>query len=443
MDATPLSSSVSVDGTVTARRERGRSTSRLALYGVSAGAMTAFSLPLAAMPAQAAATGHDLASSSFLATVFLAGIVAGELGAAAFIARTGTRVAILVGLVLLGAPSLMVAASAEFGVWVACGAVRGLGFALVVIAAAAIAAASAADGKLGAELGWYGVAAGVPSIVALPLGLHLGETAGFWAVHVLAASAALGALAAAAALPGRRGRAPESAAATDAALRSGRRAARAGIRTMSRSPRAIVHAAALAAGAATNGLFVVFVPLAGPAGGTAVVALLALAVGAPAGRVVAGRFGDRLGPRALLAPALVLCGGGLALSAVTAVTADPAVFVLGACAAGFGFGVLQNATLQALCEGRPGGELAAASALWNLAYDLGLAIGTFGFGLLGGLMAPTVAAAIAGAALPLVVGAWAVFCGRRSRSARAGSYDRTADAATTTGVRNTAETPTA
>jgi MFS family permease len=440
MDATPLSSSVSVDGIVTARRGRGRSTPRLALYGVSAGAMTAFSLPLAAMPAQAAAMGHDLASSSFLATVFLAGIVAGELGAAAFIARTGTRVAILVGLVLLGAPSLVVAASAEFGVWVACGAVRGLGFALVVIAAAAIAAASAADGKLGAELGWYGVAAGVPSIVALPLGLHLGEIAGFWAVHVLAASAALGALAAAAALPARRDRAPESAAATDAALRRGRRSARAGILTMSRSPRAIVHAAALAAGAATNGLFVVFVPLAGPAGGTAVVALLALAFGAPAGRVVAGRFGDRIGPRALLAPALVLCGGGLALSAVTAV---PAVFVLGACAAGFGFGVLQNATLQALCEGRPGGELAAASALWNLAYDLGLAIGTLGFGLLGGLMAPTVAAAIAGVALPLAVGAWAVSGGRRSRSARAGSYDRTADAATAAGVRNTAETPTA
>jgi MFS family permease len=358
--------------------------------------MTAFSLPLAAVPAQAAAAGHDPMASSLLATVFLAGIVAGELGAAAVIARIGTRAAIITGLVLLGVPSLIVAVSSDVGTWVACGAVRGVGFAFVVIAAAAIVAAGAGDDRLGAELGWYGVAAGLPSIVALPFGLQLGQAVGFWAVHLLAASAALGALGGAIALPGRPRREDARGATPDSAYVRGRDSDRAGIRTMLRSRRAIGLAAALAAGAATNGMFVVLVPLGGHGDGADVLALLVLAVGAPAGRVIAGRVGDRVGPAALIAPSLAMCGGGLAISASVGAHT---VFVLGACAAGFGFGVLQNATLQALCSDRPVRELAAASALWNLAYDLGLAIGTVAFGLFAGILAPATGPAIVGAVL--------------------------------------------
>ena len=375
-----------------------RANPRVAPYVVAAGSMTAFSLPLAAVPAQAAAAGHDPMASSLLATVFLAGIVAGELGAAAVIARIGTRAAIISGLVLLGVPSLIVAVSSDVGTWVACGAVRGVGFAFVVIAAAAIVAAGAGDDRLGAELGWYGVAAGLPSIVALPFGLQLGQAVGFWAVHLLAASAALGALGGAIALPGRPRREDARGATPDAAYVRGRDRGRdrAGIRTMLRSRRAIVLAAALAAGAATNGMFVVLVPLGGPGEGADVLALLVLAVGAPAGRVIAGRVGDRVGPAALIAPSLAMCGGGLAISASVGAHS---VFVLGACAAGFGFGALQNATLQALCSDRPVRELPAASALWNLAYDLGLAIGTVAFGLFAGILAPATGAAIVGAVL--------------------------------------------
>jgi len=380
----------------TVSREPRRTAPKSAVYAVAAGSMTAFSLPLAAVPAQAAAVGQDLTASSLLATVFLAGIVAGELGAAAVIARIGTRAAVIAGLVLLGVPSVVVAVSSDVGIWAACGAVRGLGFALVVIAAAAIVAAGAGDDRLGAELGWYGVAAGLPSIVALPLGLQLGEAVGFWAVHLLAAFAALAALGGAALLPGRPRREHDTIATSDAAADRTVDPGRAGLRTMLRSPRAIALAAALAAGAATNGMFVVLVPLVGPGDGVDVVALLALAVGAPAGRVVAGRLGDRIGPAVLIPPSLATCGAGLALSASVGMQA---VFVLGAGAAGFGFGALQNATLQALCSDRPLRELAAASALWNLAYDLGLAIGTVAFGLLAVITAPATGAAIAGALL--------------------------------------------
>ena len=362
--------------------------------------MTAFSLPLAVVPAQAAAAGQDLTASSLLATVFLAGIVAGELGAAAVIGRIGTRAAVIAGLVLLGVPSLVVAVSSDVGIWAACGAVRGLGFALVIIATAAIVAAGAGDDRLGAELGWYGVAAGLPSIVALPFGLQLGQAVGFWAVHLLAAAAALAALGGAVALPGRSRRGDDTVATSDAAARRSGDPGRAGLRTMLRSPRAIALAAALAAGAATNGVFVVLVPLGGTGDGADVLALLALAVGAPAGRVVAGRIGDRIGPAVLIAPSLATCGGGLALSASGGMHA---LFVLGACAAGFGFGAVQNSTLQALCSDRPLGELAAASALWNLAYDLGLAIGTVAFALLAAITAPATGAAIVGTLLVVSV----------------------------------------
>src|SRR5688572_22770026 len=73
---------------------------------VAAGAMTAFSLPLASAHAQVAAAGGDGVAASMLTTVFYAGIVGGELLAAGVIARIGIRRAIVVGLIGLGLPSL-------------------------------------------------------------------------------------------------------------------------------------------------------------------------------------------------------------------------------------------------------------------------------------------------------------------------------------------------
>jgi MFS family permease len=341
--------------------------------------MTAFSLPLASVHAQVAAAGVDAVGASMLTTVFYAGIVCGELLAAGVISRIGLRRATVAGLIGLGVPSLVAACWPRYELWVLCNALRGVGFAFVVIATAAIVAAAALDDRLGSALGHYGLIVGVPSLVALPLGLVLADSGGYRVVLIAAAAAALGVLPLARRLP----RAAEElgvepGSAPDGANARGRRPDGAGMRDILASSHVVAPLVALALAAASSAVLIVLVPIAPSAPSAGLWALMALAASAPAARFSAGRLGDRLGSRTLLVPGLVLCVTGLAF----AVMADHApALVAGSLFVGCGFGVVQNASLQALCEKRPARELAAASALWNFAYDLGLAVGGSGVGI--------------------------------------------------------------
>jgi predicted MFS family arabinose efflux permease len=53
----------------------------------------------------------------------------------------------------------------------------------------------------------------------------------------------------------------------------------------------------------------------------------------------------------------------------------------GAFAFGIGFGVLQNATLCLMFARAPEGSEGTVSAIWNASYDLGMAAGALGAGL--------------------------------------------------------------
>jgi predicted MFS family arabinose efflux permease len=60
---------------------------------------------------------------------------------------------------------------------------------------------------------------------------------------------------------------------------------------------------------------------------------------------------------------------------------SPAAVIGGAVLFGVGFGVLQNATLCLMFARAPEGSEGAVSAIWNAAYDLGMAVGALGAGL--------------------------------------------------------------
>jgi predicted MFS family arabinose efflux permease len=93
---------------------------------------------------------------------------------------------------------------------------------------------------------------------------------------------------------------------------------------------------------------------------------------------VAGRLGDRGGAERLLASGLILTVLGMG---ALAMTGSPAAVVAGSLAFGIGFGLLQNTTL-ALMYGRAPTEALTVSAIWNAAYDLGMAAGALIAGLL-------------------------------------------------------------
>lgn len=131
---------------------------------------------------------------------------------------------------------------------------------------------------------------------------------------------------------------------------------------------------------AAAGVLVTFLPLAvgGASACVAVAALLAQPAAATLARWVAGRLGDRYGNARQLAPGLLLAATGMAALACTSV---PAAVIGGALVFGAGFGVLQNATLTLMYAHAADGGEGAVSAIWNAAYDLGMAAGALGAGL--------------------------------------------------------------
>jgi predicted MFS family arabinose efflux permease len=76
---------------------------------------------------------------------------------------------------------------------------------------------------------------------------------------------------------------------------------------------------------------------------------------------------------------VVLTAAGIAAMAATG---TPSAVIGGALVLGAGFGLLQNATLSLMYARVPAGGEGAVSAIWNAAYDLGLAAGALGAGLL-------------------------------------------------------------
>ena len=129
------------------------------------------------------------------------------------------------------------------------------------------------------------------------------------------------------------------------------------------------------------GIIVTFLPLAvtRPGADVAALALLLQPAAAIAGRWLAGRYGDRRGSAALLAPGVLIAAAGMLTLSLAAI---PAAVIAGAAVFGLGFGVTQNATQTLMYNRVAESGYGAVSAMWNLAYDGGMGLGAAGFGVL-------------------------------------------------------------
>jgi MFS family permease len=338
------------------------------------GASASFYLLLAVVPLYARSAGGGAAgggAAGMVTGALMASTVAGELATPRLVLRFGYRRVLGAGLLLLGAPALALSASASLGAVVAVCLVRGLGFALTVVAGGALTAALIPAERRGEGLALVGVVGGVPGLVALPAGVWLAGHAGYPVVFAAAALAALAALASLPGLPGLPGR-PAQAAAAGRAI---------GMCAALRNTALLRLAAIFAATTMGAGIIVTFVPLAVPGGSSslAALALLAQAASATISRWLAGRHGDRHGPAGLLGPGALLAAAGML---VLALTSGPAAVLAGAVLFGAGFGITQNASLTLMYSHVPAAGYGAVSALWNFAYDAGMGAGAAGFGLL-------------------------------------------------------------
>jgi MFS family permease len=330
------------------------------------GSTIGFYLPLSVVPMFAeeasAAGGAGLATVALLLST-----VAFELVTPRLIALVGYRWSLALGLTLLGLPTIVLTVSDSTWVIVAVSAVRGVGFAICMVAGGAVTATLIPAARRGEGLALVGVVGGVPGLIALPAGVWAAAQWGYPPVFVVTTVATLLALLSVPGLPGRvaSGGPIESAHGVVAGLRN---------------PLLTRPATVFAAAAIGVGVLVTFLPLAmiDQPVWVAAAALLAQSAAATVARLVAGRLGDRHGPARFLTPGLILAAAGMAAFALGG---PPAVVIGGALAFGLGFGALQNATLTLMFARGPAGSEGAVSAIWNAAYDLGMAAGALGAGL--------------------------------------------------------------
>ena len=328
------------------------------------GSAVSFYLPLAVLPLFADAAGAH-ASAGLATGALLVATVACELVTPRLVALVGYRWALAVGLTLLGAPALVFLAWSSPVVLVAVSVVRGAGFAISVVAGGALTAALIPNERRGEGLALVGLVSGVPGVLALPLGVWAAGRFGYAPVFLITAVAPLIALVTLPGLPDRRVSNDESSHGILGGLRNG------GLMR----PAVIFAAATTAAG-----VLVTYLPLAIGAGLSWVVpvALFLQPATSTVARLLVGRLGDRRGQAGLLGPGVILSIVGMA---ALAATRSPVTVLAGATVFGVGLGILQNATITLMYARVSKSGYSTVSAIWNAAYDLGMAVGAMGVGL--------------------------------------------------------------
>jgi predicted MFS family arabinose efflux permease len=359
-----------------------------ALVGVTVLGFASYCLTLASLPAYAVAGGAQESTAGTVTAVLLVVTIAVQAVVPVLTARLGQARVLALGLVALGAPSPLYAVDDGL-LWLsALSAVRGVGFAVLTVLGATLAAQVAPAERRGEAIGIYGLAIAVPNLVAVPAGvaLVLDGHAGWLAW--LAASPLLGLFLVPTlvrAMPPQEVRGPAGA---------GRIAAMAAV-----APSVVLFVVTLAGGG-----LVTFLPIERPDGTLATAALLLFGLTGAVTRWRAGLLADRFGSRRLLPLALVL--GAVGLMAVAAgLLAGDAWVLAGAAVFGGGFGAVQNLTLLAAFARAGAGGATSASAMWNASFDAGTAAGALGLGILAaGIGLPwtyVLVAALLVAALPV------------------------------------------
>lgn len=331
---------------------------------VGAAAFASMYLLLSAGPALVARTTGSF-GAGLVTTVFMAFTIIAQFLTPIGLRRLPPARLLLVSLLFLSLPSLVYAVEAPAWILIAAAALRGIGFGLMTIVCTAMVSLYAEPGRQGAALGVYGLSTSVTGIVAPSLGvLILDAWGGLLVAGVAFAVPLFGAF-----FLGPIQRAtpdPVSSRHSDPSSSPAR------AWTLPRfAPLAIFVPAAVAYGCSYT-----FLPL---FSGVAVLALLALGVGFAAGRVIGGRLVDHMRSAVVTGPCALLAAAGLLLLAWSPANA---LGIVGSCVLGLGIGGTASASLAGMMASVPPAQYGFVSTAWNLSFDLGIAAGGLGLGLL-------------------------------------------------------------
>jgi predicted MFS family arabinose efflux permease len=280
-------------------------------------------------------------------------------------------------------------------------AVRGVGFGILTVTGSAVVADLVPVTRRGEAIGFYGLGIALPNLVLLPASVPLAENVGYWLVFGIGALPVLG-IPAALAL----GRTLDGAGGGD-----GPPPARQ-VTPWSRTGGVVAAAVVLLAATLSGGALMTFLPQLTGSSSVAFVALLVLGLVAAAGRWRIGKVADRLGADRLLLPLLLTVVAGLLLAALALAQdgghARTWLLLVAVVVVGIGYGTLQNLTLVVALSRVVPGDHGRASAIWNVGFDGGTALGAVLFGFVATNASFSIAflvlSGLAAASLPLTLG---------------------------------------
>lgn len=354
-----------------------------AAWVLAAAAFGGFSLLLPVVPWAIAEAGGTDALAGSVTTMFMATTVLTQVAMPKLMRSRGHRPLLIAGCVLLGLPSLGLLASTAPPLVLGISAIRGIGFGMITVAAAALVAELAPARQLGRATGALGIAIAASQMIGLPLGLFLAQHFSTTPVYVLGAVVPTLGLIAAARLP---------------RIRPAARAAHGRPPLLALLlPTVAIGAGAIAYGGLTSLLQIAAVGLPVP------IALAALSASTLVGRFGAGALADRIGAGRLLPVGLALAAVAMVPFALVADGRAGATVLIGAAMCfGFGFGIVQNEALLVAFRRAGSGHIGSASAAWNVGFDAGTGIGALLLGTLATSMGYPAAFVVAAVLVPIL-----------------------------------------
>ncbi|MCW2700114.1 MAG: arabinose efflux permease family protein [Blastococcus sp.] len=335
----------------------------LAVLTFSAAGFGSLYLLFATVPVLASGTGGRFGAGLSTA-VFMGTTVLVQFWLPRLATRVRPHVLVAASLLLLALPAPFYGWSEDLWAVLLITAVRGAGFGIITVVGVALVSAYSPAGRQGSALGIYGLATSITGVVAPPLGLVMLHSGQATHAYLLALLVPVGALAL-------LGVVRRSSPAPLATTGPGRR----GLSRVWRDRRLMTPALLFLPCAVAYGGLYSFLPL---SSADAPGALLAFGAGFAAARFFCGPIADAVRADLLAVPLLALSLLGVLLAAWT----TGWLLMLSSLVAGIGIGGLATASLVAIMAQARAGEGALASSVWNLTFDLGIAFGGLGLGML-------------------------------------------------------------
>ena len=339
-------------------------------------------LPVA--PMWAVHGGADEFGAGLVNGVLLGVTIATQFAVPGLLRRFGWPAVLVAGTLLLGLPSAGFALSSDLAPILLFSALRGLGFGVLTVTGSAIVAELVEPARRGAAIGWYGLAIAVPQVAFMPGGPWIVEQFGYLPIFVAGMVPVVAAVPALllgrmlAGLPEPTERAPY--------------------------PRLLRPMALLLAATLAGGALLTFMAQMVESAALAMAALLVLTVTAASTRWAAGSLADLFGAERFVWPLVLAVSAGMAMIGFAvrdAARTETALLLLGSLVVGVGYGALQNLTLVLTFAAVDRQHYGSASAVWNVGFDAGTALGSV---LIGAIAAGASfgAALLVGAALSLL-----------------------------------------